>query len=61
MKTFLSIVAAFLVIVAILWITEKRTAAMLDAYTKYEACVQSEYGMLPSTYYQLHGVTPSCS
>lgn len=46
--------------VGIMYAANVRADNAEAAYTKYEDCVQKQYGMLPSTYYQLHGVTPEC-
>lgn len=61
MKNIIIGILAILTVVGFVKCTDAHDKAEQQAYTKYETCIQSQYGMSPSDYYQLNGTTPTCS
>ena len=47
-------------LIGIMYLVNLHDDAQLKAYTKYEDCVQKQYGVLPSTYYADNGTMPEC-
>lgn len=54
----LVLIVSFGVIFIIL--TEQRDRALMKVLDKYEACVEAEYHMTPSQFYNYNGSYPEC-
>lgn len=60
MKPFIISILVLAGIVGILKWSNNHDKKTLEAYQRYEECVQDEYGTTPSRWYAEHGELPSC-
>lgn len=57
----LGIVVAVFVAVFLVHLMQQHDNAMDAAYATYTDCVQAQYGVSPTDYYQQHGVAATCN
>ena len=54
-------IAGIVAVIGFLSWADKHDEQVQEAATTYEACIQSEYNVMPYEYYNEHGVYPKCT